>query len=408
LEGSTHEQKTPQTHLRHQIVQLARRGLSLRAVARRLGIALRTVQRWYRRAKGQRLDRIDWADQPKTPRRTRRVSLSIEDLVLDLRRFLQQSSDLGEFGAAAIHRELLARDCPDPPSVRTIGRILWRRGALDYRRRIRRPPPPLGWYLPDLAQRRAEADAYDVVEGLVIKGGPEIQVLNGISLHGHLVTSWPRQSIRASNTLEFLLEHWRQFGLPTYAQFDNDTRFQGPHLYPDSLGRVIRACLTLQVVPVFTPPRETGFQAAIESFNGRWQAKVWARFQHTSLRALQQRSELYIAAARQRHAPRTEAAPARRPFPLDWKLDLQQRPQGRLVFLRRSNDQGVVDLLGHSFIADRRWARRLVRAEFNLTHDRIRIFALRRSQPQVQPLLSEHPYQFPNATFKEKPWRTPE
>jgi hypothetical protein len=77
-----------------------------------------------------------------------------------------------------------------------------------------------------------------------------------------------------------------------------------------------------------------------------------------------------------------------------------------LVFLRRSNDQGVVDLLGHSFIADRRWARRLVRAEFNLTHGRIRIFALRRSQPQVQPLLSEHPYQFPNATFKEKPWRT--
>lgn len=37
------------------------------------------------------------------------------------------------------------------------------------------------------------------------------------------------------------------------------------------------------MVPVFVPPRETGFQATIEGFNGLWRAKVWARFQHASL-----------------------------------------------------------------------------------------------------------------------------
>jgi len=40
----------------------------------------------------------------------------------------------------------------------------------------------------------------------------------------------------------------------------------------------MRTCLRLDVTPVFAPPRESGFQAAIENFNGRWQAKVWARF----------------------------------------------------------------------------------------------------------------------------------
>src|SRR5260370_40412084 len=47
--------------------------------------------------------------------------------------------------------------------------------------------------------------------------------------------------------------------------------------YPDALGRIIRLCLSLDVVPVFVPPRETGFQAMIESYNGWWQAKVWSQ-----------------------------------------------------------------------------------------------------------------------------------
>lgn len=387
-----------------QIVRLARRGLSLRAVARRLGISLRTVQRWVQRTQGQRLDRVDWSDRSKTPRRNRRVSTEMEDLVLDLRRSLQ-TSDLGEVGAVAIHQKLLERHLAQSPSVRTIGRILERRGVLDGRRRTRRPPPPTGWYLPDVVGRFAEVDAFDVVEGLVLKGGLDVQVLNGISLHGSLLASWPRQTIRATNTLEFILGHWRAFGLPTYAQFDNDTRFQGPHLYPNSLGRIIRLCLSLQVVPVFVPPRETGFQASIESFNGRWQAKVWARFQHASLHALQERSDRYIAAARQRHAPRTETAPFRRPIAADWTLDLQSHPQGRLVFLRRTNDQGTLELLGHSWMANAHWARRLVRAEVDFTTAKIRIYALRRSQPKEQPLLSEHNYLFPKGKFRDKPWR---
>jgi hypothetical protein len=51
--------------------------------------------------------------------------------------------------------------------------------------------------------------------------------------------------------------------------FDNDTRFQGPHQFPDAIGRVARLCLSLDIVPVFAPVHEHGFQAAIEAFNGR-------------------------------------------------------------------------------------------------------------------------------------------
>ena len=78
-----------------------------------------------------------------------------EDLILVLRRELKEQSALGEFGAQAIHRALVARGHPAVPTVRTIGRVLERRGALDGRRRVRRLPPPRGWYLPAVGPGRA-------------------------------------------------------------------------------------------------------------------------------------------------------------------------------------------------------------------------------------------------------------
>jgi putative transposase len=374
----------------------------MRQVADQFGVALATVQRWVERAKGQRLDRVDWTDHPcGLPTPVNRTERQREDLVLTIRQELRATSDLGEFGAAAIHREWLARALPDPPSIRTIGLILERRGALDRRRRTRRPPPPPGWYLPAVADGRAELDSIDGVEGLVIRGGIQVEVLNGISLHGGLVASWPHTVITAAFVGEALVEHWRAFGLPGYAQFDNDPIFEGPQIHPDTIGRVTRVCLSLGVVPVFVPPRETGFQAAIEGFNGLWQSKVWARFQHASLEGLQAQSTRYVAAHRQRAAARIEAAPARRLFPPRWRLDLQIHPQGRLVFLRRSNAQGEVQLLGRTFAVDPLWQHRLVRAEVDLKARRIRFYTLRRRAPDQQPLVKETPYVLPRRPFSE-------
>src|SRR6516162_10277687 len=267
------------------MVQAVRRGASLRQVAQQFGVALATVQRWVERANGQRLDRVDWSDHPcGLPTPVNRTELQREDLVLTLRQELRDTSDLGEFGAAAIHREWLARGLADPPAVRTIGLILERRGALDRRRRVRRPPPPAGWYLPAVADGRAELDSFDMVEGLVIQGGTTVEVLNGISLHGGLVVSWPQSVITANFVVEALVEHWRAVGLPGYAQFDNDAIFEGAQVHPDTIGRVTRTCLSLGVIPVFVPPLFINFPAATESFNGLWQAKVWARFHYDSLR----------------------------------------------------------------------------------------------------------------------------
>jgi putative transposase len=345
---------------------------------------------------------VDWHDRPCTPRTTTRTEATIEDLVLTVRQELGQCSDLGSHGAEAIHEALEARTVEPLPSVRTINRILERRGAWDGQRRIRRPAPPPGWHLPEVASKRRELDSFDVVEGLVIKDGPQVEVLNGISLHGGLAASWPMEaSVTAKVVVASRIEHWRAFGLPGYAQFDNDMIFQGPHAHPDVVGRVSRLCLSLGVIPVFVVPHEFGFQSTIENYNGIWQAKVWARFEHGALPDLQGHSQRYVTALRRHRADRIESAPPRRAFPTPWRLDLQSRLRGRIVYLRRTSAAGTVEVLGRSFEVDPHWLNRLVRVEVDLDGDKIRIYRLRRREPQDQPLLRELHHHIKNKKFSE-------
>ena len=387
------------------MVAAVRRGRSLREVARAFKVALSTVQFWVGRAGELRLDRVDWSDRPSRPHAlARQTTASIQERILALRKELREQSALGEYGAAAIYRSLVEEGWDPPlPHERTIHRILERSGALDGRRRIRRKPPGLGWHLPDVAGGRAEMDEADIVEDLVIRGGQKVDVFNVISVHGALAAAFPSEPIRTALVREALLRHWSENGLPGYVQFDNDTRFLGPSNHPDVLGSVPRMCLHLNVTPVFVPPRETGFQAAIESFNGRWQDKVWDRFEHETLPGLVAISDRFIAALRARNAVRLEGAPIRAPFPDGWSSDkklLQQRPCGRIIFIRRTDGQGRATVLGHNINVHGSWSHRLVRCEIDLDHEHMRFFALRRADPADQRLLTEIPYRLPHKVFR--------
>jgi hypothetical protein len=370
-------------------------------VAREFGVSLDTVQRSLARAGNRPLDQVDWTDQRSaghgSPRRT---SKTIEARVLAIRRRLKDRSDLGEYGAAAIRRELLARIQRPVPSLRTIGRILERCGALDGRRRLRTKAPPRGWFLLDVAAKKAELDSFDMIEDLALRGGRPVNVLTGISLHGGLSMACPAEQITAKSTVESLIEHWRTFGLPRYAKFDNDTVFQG-NRKPDSFGRVLRLCLSLKVTPVFAPPLSRGFQADIEAFNGRWQEAVWRRFQFRNLAAVVDQSESFIQSHRERYAVRIEDAPTRRPFPARWKLNLQAPLKGCVIFIRVTSLSGKATVLERTYPVDPNWCGRLVRAEVDLTEKEIRFYALRRKHPDQHLHLATHPYTPPTRRFSE-------
>ena len=388
------------------MVEAVRAGQSLRQVAKAFGVSVYTVSHWIERARGNRLDRVQFANR-KPGRAWNRTSARIEQRILRTRRDLREKSVLGEYGADAIGLALQARATVQAsaavgqvPARATIYRVLERHGALDAAHRQRRPAPPKGWYLPDLAAAETELDSFDFIEDLKIAAGPLVSVLTGISLHGALCAAWIMPQPSAKATVDALLGHWREHGLPGYAQFDNDTIFQGAHQFADTVGRVSRLCLALQVIPVFAPPREPGFQNPIEGFNGLWQAKVWQRHHCPNVPALESVSARYIAAHRSKTAARREAAPGRRRFPVRFTLDLRAPLTGNMIFLRRSNEHGDVNLLGRTFRVAEHWLHRLVRCEVNFSKQHIRFHALRRRDPTAQPLLCQVSYPRPHKLFK--------
>ena len=380
-----------------------RAGRSLRAVAAQFGVSVGTVAYWVARARGQRIDRVRFTNS-KPGRAWNRMPAALEKRILSVRTALREHSVLGEYGPDAIALALQESESVQRVPARvTIYRVLARNGALDGAHRQRRPAPPKGWHLPDLATGQAELDSFDFIEDLKIANGPLVSVLTGTSLHGALADAWPMEQPSARATLAVLLQRWRCEGLPTYAQFDNDPIFQGGHRFADSIGRISRLCLALQVIPVFAPPREPGFQNAIEGFNSLWQSKVWRRYNFPDAETLAAVSASYIAAYRAKTAARREAAPSRRRFPAHFELDLSAPLKGTIIFVRRSNENGNVHLLNKAFRVDEHWPHRLVRCEIDFTHQRIRFYALRRRDPADQPLLRELPYQRPNKPFQGTP-----
>lgn len=381
------------------MVRLIRLGKSMHWVAAKFRVDPSTVWLWVHRAQGQRLDRAEFSDR-KPGRAWNRTTAELEQRIIEQRRVLRESV-LGEHGARAIRGALQAALAQASPSVATINRVLSRHGLQDGVRRVRRPAPPKGWYLPQVAAGTAELDAFDFIEDLKIAEGPLLQVLTAKSLHAALTDAWVLLKRSARDTVPCVQARWQHDGLPAYAQFDNDTVFQGAHQFPDTVGRVSRLCLALGVIPVFVPPLEHGMQNLIEGFNALWQAKVWQRYRVGSAAELQQRSQAYIAA----HRARTADAPAapRRPMPKHFALDLHAPLRGQMIFIRRTDETGHAHLLGRRFAISPDWPHRLVRCEVDFDHHCIRCFALRRHAPAEQPLLATIHYERANKPFQGEP-----
>lgn len=379
------------------MVQAVRAGRSYREVARRYGVGLATVALWVQRARGRPLDRVDWCDRPDRPHRVSRTAPGVVHTILRLRRYLVRHDALGEHGPRAIHQQLRASGQP-APCARTIARWLARLGHSG-RERWRRPAPPKGWYLADVAAGRAEVDSADVVEGLRLRRGGRVEVLNVLGLWNQQPDSLVARGITTTAVIAQLAARWQRAGRPAYAQFDNDTIFSGAHARRAYFGRLVHWCLCLGVTPVFAPPAELGFQAAIEAYNRRWQERVWRRWRHRSRPDLQRRSDAFVRAYQ--HAKGTLES-EHQTLRSAWQEPAPAPRSHRIVLLRRLDDQGALTLCAQHLRIAPHWAYRLVRCEIDVANQRLHCFGLSRREPLRQPLLARR-----RLRLRLVPWHQP-
>jgi hypothetical protein len=71
----------------------------------------------------------------------------------------------------------------------------------------------------------------------------------------------------------------------------------------------------------------------------------WPLCNSDPLDTLQKPSENRASVYRSHATGSIEQAPERRSFPSVWQLDFQAQPRGRIVYLRRANEQDVVRLV---------------------------------------------------------------
>jgi hypothetical protein len=264
--------------------------------------------------------------------------------------------------------QLSARAATPPcPLWRALVASWARWGVIDRVRRMRRPTPAPRVVSAGGSRRRGGAGLLRFHRGPEDRRWPAADLLTATSLHGGLVDAWALLRRTAKSTVDCLVERWRREGLPT--QFDNDTVCQGARQFPDAIGRVSRLCLALGVIPLFAPPRDPGFQNAIDStVSGRPNSGT------VSIAAAKETCNNIPTVTLPPIAPATPNAASR---PQSANPSRYASPSTSMclcavvIYLRRTDAAGRAQLLGRTFEFSAQWLHRLVRCEVDLTRQHI-------------------------------------
>ena len=88
-------------------------------------------------------------------------------------------------------------------------------------------------------------------------------------------------------------------------------------------------------------------------------------------------------------------------MPKDWTLNYATKPQGKVIFIRRTTNDEYVEVMGHWWLVQGAGAHKLIRADVDLSKNKIVFYRLRRREPNVHEMIATANYHFPNKAFKE-------
>jgi putative transposase len=240
------------------------KGESATAICHSVGHSREWLYKWVRR---QQTGGRAWAEEhSRRPSPSpRHVAPTLESAIVTTRRSLQQRQLF--CGAQAIAWEL-AELGATPPSLRTISRVLERRGLVT-RRRGRYVPAGIAY--PALrAERPGHVHQTDFVGPCFLRGPVRFYSLHSVDLGSGRCGAQQLPNRSSQPTLDALWAIWLRLGIPEHQQVDNEMVFFGSRTHPRGLGPLIRLCLAMDVEPWFIPPAEPWRNGVVEKFNDRW------------------------------------------------------------------------------------------------------------------------------------------
>lgn len=191
-------------------------------------------------------------------------------------------------GDQAIRWELEDMNVQPLPSIRTIGRILSRRGLTHGR--IGRYEPKGKKYpsLPALVPNQTHQ--VDMVGPCYLTGPIRFYSLHAVDTAINRCGIEPMPSKAAQSILDAVYAVWMRMGIPENLQVDNELVFYGSPTHPRGMGPLIRLCLAYGVKLWFIPPAEPWRNGIVEQFNDHYQQKFLAKVTMASMAELKQES----------------------------------------------------------------------------------------------------------------------
>ena len=210
-------------------------------------------------------DKKWFQSEPRFPKTIyRSIDTKIEQLIIDIRK-KQVTFHLYQYGPQTIYYTLEQQGY-FPPPVWIIARVLNRNQLV--RKKRKAPYVAKGKKYP---YEYALCHQMDYVGPRYLSCKARYYFLNLIDSDTH----WSQTSISENQTSAFacqkLIRFWKIVGIPDFLQMDNDPAFWGSIKIPEAVGKVIRLCLSLKVIPVFIPQGEPWRNGIIEHFNNTMQ-----------------------------------------------------------------------------------------------------------------------------------------
>lgn len=262
-------------------------------------------------------------------------------------------------GAIAIHQELDKLGYEQKPNLSTINRVLKRNGLIKKEQRKKGNKESKIYYPEIRAQYPGHINQVDLVTPRYITGYGKIVSVNRIDIYSALANLNQYRSKGAENIIDFNIDDWMQYGIPQYLQLDNEASFRGSLYHPKTFGRLTRFCLNFGVELIFIPFSEPWRNGYIESFNSRFNERLWLFKRFTDLKDLQNEAKQFrdkyneLQIYKKKHfSKQILHGHTKRFFPKSFKFNLETElpiTEGKIHFVRLVDEKGYINVFNENF-----------------------------------------------------------
>jgi transposase len=363
--------------------------------------------KWKKRFEHQRWQALDSLSKaPKRP--ATRYEQRVVKLVLRLRHRLHRAT-VGLSGARAIQRELRThRLVRTVSTLSTINRWLKTAGLIGGGTAKSKSP-----FYPAPAIGGAFTFATCDWTARYLEGGEKVFVFHTVDTHTHALAQSSSGDKPTTSVCAHLLQACAAMGVPDFLQIDNDAAFTGLGKTPGGFGRFVRLALYLGIELIFIPPGAPERNALVEGIHHLWAQSFWNKNHFASLKAFQRKSPQFLAWYDDYDPPALQGLTVqearrgvkRRKLP---PRALNRLPPdlpvtaGRVHFIRRVNERGVINLRKEDWKVSRRLAGEYVWATLDLSTERLEIYHRRSERAQAH-VVKMHRYPIEERVERGKP-----